>query len=106
MSMVFCRGCGKQIHETAPTCPHCGALQRGTTGFIVAANAHRDWLPALLLCLFLGWLGVHRFYLGKVITGLLMLFTLGGLGIWVLIDFIRIVLGQFTNAQGERLNSA
>ncbi|MCZ8235566.1 MAG: TM2 domain-containing protein [Inhella sp.] len=106
MGMVFCRACGKSLHDSAPTCPHCGAPQKLSGGFVVGAGAHRDWLPALLLCLFVGFLGVHRFYVGKIFTGILQLLTLGGLGIWTLIDFIRIAMGSFTNARGERLVSA
>ncbi|MDN5798090.1 MAG: NINE protein, partial [Intrasporangium sp.] len=60
-------------------------------------------LAAALLCFFLGPLGVHRFYVGKVGTGILQLLTLGGLGIWALIDFIIIVVGQFRDAQGRLL---
>ena len=60
-------------------------------------------LVALLLCFFFGWLGMHRFYVGKVITGLLMILTLGGLGIWTLIDLIIIIVGPFTDKQGKRL---
>jgi TM2 domain-containing membrane protein YozV len=60
-------------------------------------------LAALLLCLFLGPLGVHRFYLGKVGTGILMIFTLGGLGLWVLIDLILIAVGAFKDQQGRRV---
>ena len=44
-------------------------------------------VTAALLCFFLGAFGVHRFYVGKVGTGVAMIFTLGGLGIWTLIDF-------------------
>lgn len=60
-------------------------------------------LPALLLCFFLGWLGVHRFYVGKIGTGILMLITFGGFGIWQLIDFILIVCGAFTDKQGNKI---
>jgi TM2 domain-containing membrane protein YozV len=53
------------------------------------------------LAWFLGVLGVHRFYLGKTGTGLLMLFTGGGLGIWALIDFILAVCGLMKDKQGR-----
>jgi TM2 domain-containing membrane protein YozV/Tfp pilus assembly protein PilE len=56
--MVFCRGCGKQIHSTAPTCPHCGAPQR--TGKNLKSKT-----AAAVLAIFLGGFGIHRFYLGK-----------------------------------------
>ena len=52
------------------------------------------FVPAVLLCFLLGVLGAHRFYLGKFGTGLLMLLTSGGLGIWTLIDFVRLLLGS------------
>ena len=58
---------------------------------------------ALLLCLFLGGLGVHRFYVGKIGTGVLQLLTLGGLGIWALIDLIMIVVQKFTDKEGNTL---
>ncbi len=58
-------------------------------------------LVTLLLCLLVGYLGVHRFYVGKVGTGVLMIFTLGGLGIWYLIDLIMIVMGIFKDANGR-----
>ena len=60
-------------------------------------------LPALLLCFFFGVLGVHRFYVGKIGTGILQLVTLGGLGIWVVIDFIMIIVGAFTDKQGKKI---
>ncbi|HEX6108521.1 MAG TPA: TM2 domain-containing protein, partial [Ktedonobacteraceae bacterium] len=48
----------------------------------------KDWLTTLLLCIFLGFLGVHRFYTGHIVIGLIQLFTFGGCGIWWLIDLI------------------
>lgn len=60
-------------------------------------------LPAFLLCFFLGIFGVHRFYVGKIGTGILQLVTLGGLGIWALIDFIMIIVGAFTDKEGNKI---
>lgn len=58
---------------------------------------------AALLCFFLGNLGVHRFYVGKTGSGLGMLFTCGGCGIWALVDFIMILVGNFTDKDGQPL---
>jgi TM2 domain-containing membrane protein YozV len=60
-------------------------------------------LVALLLCFFFGILGVHRFYVGKVGTGVLQLVTIGGCGIWAMIDFILIAVGSFTDKEGLRV---
>lgn len=65
MSMVFCRGCGKEIHESAKACPQCGATQ------VTAGSKNR--ISAALLAFFLGGIGVHKFYLGKVGQGFLYL---------------------------------
>lgn len=59
----------------------------------------RSRLAAALLCWFLGIFGVHRFYVGKVGTGIAMFFTLGGLGVWALIDFIVILVGSFKDKE-------
>jgi TM2 domain-containing membrane protein YozV len=56
--MVYCRGCGREIHESARSCPHCGATQSfGAQG--------KSKVVAGMLALFLGGLGIHRFYLGQ-----------------------------------------
>ena len=60
-------------------------------------------LVAMVLCIFLGIFGAHRFYLGKTGTAVLMVCTLGGLGIWMLADFILIAMGQFTDEQNKRV---
>ena len=60
-------------------------------------------ITALILCFFLGGLGVHRFYVGKTGSGIAMLLTGGGCGIWTIIDFISIIIGNFTDANGNKL---
>ena len=66
----------------------------------VSQKSEKGFVPTLLLCFFLGSLGVHRFYTGKVGTGILMLITLGGLGIWTLIDFVMIATSNFKDRDG------
>ena len=60
-------------------------------------------LPVFLLFFFLAWLGVHRFYLGKIGTAILFILTLGGLGIWWIIDLILIVTGNMKDKQGNKI---
>ena len=63
----------------------------------------KSWVAALLLSIFLGELGIDRFYLGKVGTGILKLITLGGFGIWWLIDLILIATNPMTDSNGRPL---
>jgi TM2 domain-containing membrane protein YozV len=65
----------------------------------------RSRLAAALLAFFLGALGIHRFYVGKIGTGVLVIFTLGGLGLWVLIDFIVILVGSFKDKEERVLSN-
>lgn len=60
---------------------------------------------AFLLCLTLGWFGVHRFYVRKYFTGTLMLMTFGGFGFWVFWDIIFILLGTFRDKQALPLKN-
>ncbi len=62
-------------------------------------------LTALWLCLFLGPLGAHRFYVGRYISGFLMLLSLGGAGIWMILDLIRIIFGRFKDEDGLRVKT-
>lgn len=61
----------------------------------------KSQLIALLLCIFVGTLGIHRFYLGYTTAGIIQLLTLGACGIWTLIDLIRIITGDLKPANGD-----
>ena len=63
----------------------------------------KDWLTATLISFFVGFLGIDRFYLGYTALGILKLITCGGLGIWALIDFILILMGNLKDANGRPL---
>jgi len=65
------------------------------------AQSPKSWLATLLLSIFLGELGIDRFYLGKVGTGILKLITFGGFGIWWLVDIILTIAGAATDKEGR-----
>ncbi len=60
-------------------------------------------MVAMGLCLFMGFVGAHRFYLGYTLQGAIQLFTFGGFGIWYLIDLVMIAMGKMTDAKGNPL---
>ena len=66
-------------------------------------TGQRSKVTAALFCAFLGYLGIHRFYVGKTGTGVAMLLTAGGCGIWALIDFIMILTGDFKDVDNRAL---
>ncbi|MFH1646186.1 MAG: TM2 domain-containing protein [Chloroflexota bacterium] len=68
---------------------------------VTVDTSPKSRLATTLLAFFLGGIGVHRFYLGKIGTGILMVVTFGGLGIWALIDFIMAVSGIMRDKQGR-----
>ena len=69
-------------------------------------KSEKNFVAALILSILLGGLGVHRFYAGRIVTGILMLLTLGGVGIWTLIDIIMIATGSFKDSQGLKIKSS
>jgi TM2 domain-containing membrane protein YozV len=64
-------------------------------------KSEKDWLVTLLLAWFLGYFGAHRFYAGKIGTGILQLVTFGGCGIWYVVDLIMVIVGKFTDSEGK-----
>jgi TM2 domain-containing membrane protein YozV len=67
----------------------------------MAEKSEKKRLVTFLLCVFFGALGVHRFFVGKIGSGVVQLLTLGGLGIWTLIDCIMILCGSFKDKEGN-----
>jgi len=95
----FCADCGQIIHVKAEICPRCGVRQKAHSSS--ASGVDNRWLTTILLCVFVGWLGIHRFYTGHKLIGVLQLCTGGGCGIWVLIDMIFLVTGNYTDSDGN-----
>lgn len=101
---MYCNNCGTEIDDKAVVCVKCGCAVKPLSATPDAGErSDKDWMTPLLLCFFLGGIGVHRFYVGKTGTGILQLITLGGCGVWSLIDFIVIACGNFTDGEGKRI---
>jgi hypothetical protein len=91
----FCTSCGKPVQPQAEETVH--TVDRSTK------DKEDRWLITLLLCVCLGGFGVHRFYTGNTTSGIIMLLTLGGCGIWVIIDIIMIACNTYTDGNGLTL---
>jgi TM2 domain-containing membrane protein YozV len=100
---MYCPNCGKKVSDQALSCPECGhPLRHLRPGYEEGKEVSpKSRLVTILLAVFIGSLGIHRFYVGKVGTGIAMIFTLGGLGIWTLIDIIMIATGSFRDIDGN-----
>lgn len=108
--MSYCPNCGSQVNEGSRFCTSCGRPLGNPVPPVNAANDWQEqrakddrWLITLLLCWFLGIFGIHRFYTGNTVTGVLMVITLGGCGFWTLIDFIMIVFNVYHDGNGQLL---
>ena len=102
---MFCPKCGSQNDNGSNFCNTCGInllITQDSNGIQIISE--KNWLITLLLCVFLGVVGVHRFYVGKTGTGILMILTGGGFGIWMLVDVIMIATNSFTDVNGLKLN--
>jgi hypothetical protein len=89
----FCHACGWEV----------GTVETTRIPAPVVNPSDRNRLTALMLCILLGPFGAHRFYVGKVGTGLIWLFTLGFLGIGVIYDIIFIATGEFRDDRERRV---
>jgi len=116
---IFCSSCGALISTNVKFCPNCGkspnfmgnnnsSVNQYDDGSINSINSadvreqrEQRWLITLLLCIFLGGFGAHRFFVGKIGTAFLMIITLGGLGVWWLVDLITIIVGKYKDKQGN-----
>lgn len=114
---IICTKCGRQVeniggmdkgivinnnnNNNVSSAASAVAVANGMQGFI----SPKSRIVTLLLCLFLGWFAIHRFYVGKIGTGILMIFLMfTGIGeIWLVIDFFIILFGGFTDVFGRRI---
>ncbi len=102
--MKYCSNCGVQLRDDHRFCYRCG--RDCTPPFYTPPHgdsrfSSKNGLVVLLLCFFLGAFGIHRFYIGRTLTAVLMLVTLGGLGIWVLVDLILLVTDGLYDEEGK-----
>ncbi|MDR2314624.1 MAG: TM2 domain-containing protein [Spirochaetaceae bacterium] len=99
--MKYCAHCGSELMDEAVICIKCGCAVEQ----IIEGVSEKDWLTTLLLSIFLGGIGVHRFYVNKIGTGIIMLLLCwtGISLIWAIIDIIMIATGKFNDKNGNAI---
>ena len=101
----FCQNCATETNPAAEICVGCGVRLARATGAIADGDVSPKSRLAVTLFAAAGWFtfiaGIHRFYLGKIGTGVLMLLTFGGFGVWTLIDIIMAVAGTMKDKDGK-----
>ena len=104
---MYCPNCGTQNDNRAAYCANCGVPLNNPNNrqsLVGPDGVQRyDWLTTLLLCFFLGGLGIHSFYTKKTGIGVAQLLTAGGCGIWALVDLIMIITENFRDGNGNPL---
>lgn len=103
--MIYCSRCGASLTGNEDFCPKCGNNLTNSYQQSTAGVSSKSRLLTLLLAIFFGLFGVHRFYTGKFWTGILMiLLNATGIGeIWCIIDIIFITVGEFKDKCGNKV---
>jgi ribosomal protein L32 len=99
---AFCANCGNSIAPNADVCMNCGVAVKKAGDL----NG-QDKIVMILVCFFLGGLGIHNFMMGENTRGILkiVLWFFGLSWIWALIDFIIICIGSFTDREGKTIRN-
>lgn len=106
---MFCTNCGKEIDDKAVICIHCGCA---TAAAKEEKIPNKSMVCAVLLYVFFGLIGAHRFYLKDTSAGIIMIILLCTfwlvvpaiiLGFWLLIDFFRLISGNLQPKDGSKL---